>query len=55
MPQVYIRDHVYDRIIDAGIKTRDEIKDFVNDVVLGSAMKLKDSNNPTESENQDNE
>jgi len=33
MPQVYIRDPVYHAIIETGIKSRKEIRDYVNDAV----------------------
>ena len=33
MPQVYIRDDVYHGIIEIGIKSRKDIRDYVNDTV----------------------
>ena len=34
MPQVYIRDGVYQSIIDSGVTKREDIRDFVNDAVV---------------------
>jgi hypothetical protein len=41
MPQVYIRDDVYHGIIDTGIKTREEIIEFVNNAVSESTKQKK--------------
>jgi len=41
LPQVYIRDHVYDAIIKTGIKTREEIRDYVNAVVSDATKQKK--------------
>lgn len=41
MPQVYIRDDVYHGIIKIGIKTRDEIIDYVNNAVSEATKKQK--------------
>ena len=48
MPQVYIRDKAYDAIIDNGIKTREEIREYVNAVVL----KATEQDKPEGSENE---
>jgi|GEM_PF-2863486 len=33
MPQVYIREGTYQKIIDSGVMKREDIRDFVNDAI----------------------